>query len=253
MTPVKTSLPEEPEISTCLFADRTEYKVGTPDPEGRCPDTNFVRCFRHQGEDGPRSSAPPAASPPGTLAKAARRSAPSAARRVGGSLGPFRSTACIATPASPEQGWRALRRWAASVAARPLCRECDGTGWIPYRSETLDGELEEAYRLCPNHCTPRRCTDVTTDHPCPHPATAGAAEEMPYARAHLVNKRAEWAAVYGRCFRWPAVQSPGWRTQTHLHRPCRSPALRREAAERGVLHRSLQPREDCARRCKTAP
>jgi hypothetical protein len=54
MTPVKTSLPEEPEISTCLFADRTEYKVGTPDPEGRCPDTNFVRCFRHQGEDCPR-------------------------------------------------------------------------------------------------------------------------------------------------------------------------------------------------------
>ncbi len=108
---------------------------------------------------------------PGTLAKAARRSPPSAARRAGGSLGPFRSTAWIATPASPGQGWRSLRRWAASVPARPLCRECNGTGWIPYRSETIDGELEEAYRLCPNHCTPRRCTDLTIGHPCPPPAT----------------------------------------------------------------------------------
>jgi hypothetical protein len=57
------------------------------------------------------------------------------------------------------------------MPAPSLCRECDGAGWIPYRSETVDGELEEAYRLCPNRCTPRRCTDLTTDHPCPHPAT----------------------------------------------------------------------------------
>jgi 5-methylcytosine-specific restriction endonuclease McrA len=54
MTPVKTSLPEEREISTYLIADRTDHKVGTPDPESRCPETNFVRCFRHEGEDYPR-------------------------------------------------------------------------------------------------------------------------------------------------------------------------------------------------------
>src|SRR4051812_23953671 len=29
------------------------------------------------------------------------------------------------------------------------CRECDGTGWVPYRSETVEGGFEEAYRLCP--------------------------------------------------------------------------------------------------------
>jgi hypothetical protein len=57
------------------------------------------------------------------------------------------------------------------VTAHPLCRGCAGTGWIPYRSETLDGELEEAYRLCPNRCAPRYCTGFETDHPCPRPGT----------------------------------------------------------------------------------
>lgn len=28
-----------------------------------------------------------------------------------------------------------------------LCRECDGTGWVLYRSEAKDGTFEEAYRL----------------------------------------------------------------------------------------------------------
>jgi hypothetical protein len=57
------------------------------------------------------------------------------------------------------------------VAAHPLCRECDGTGWILYRSETLDGELEEAYHLCPGCYAPRRCMGSKTDHPCPRPGT----------------------------------------------------------------------------------
>jgi hypothetical protein len=57
------------------------------------------------------------------------------------------------------------------VAAHPLCRKCDGTGWIPYRSETVDGELEEAYRLCPNCYAPRHCMGFKTDHPCPRPGT----------------------------------------------------------------------------------
>src|SRR5215212_11197100 len=51
----------------------------------------------------------------------------------------------------------------------PLCRECGGTGWIPYRSETVDGELEEAYRLCPKCTAPHRCMGSKASHPCTRP------------------------------------------------------------------------------------
>ena len=57
------------------------------------------------------------------------------------------------------------------MAAHSLCRGCDGTGWIPYRSETVDGELEEAYRLCPGCYAPRRCMGSKTSHYCPRPGT----------------------------------------------------------------------------------
>ena len=57
------------------------------------------------------------------------------------------------------------------MATHSLCRECDGTGWIPYRSETLDGELEEAYRLCPSCYAPHQCLGFKKDHPCPRPGT----------------------------------------------------------------------------------
>ncbi len=57
------------------------------------------------------------------------------------------------------------------MATCSLCRECDGTGWVPYRSETIDGELEEAYRLCPNCHAPRYCTGFMGGHPCPSPGT----------------------------------------------------------------------------------
>jgi len=57
------------------------------------------------------------------------------------------------------------------VSARRFCHECDGTGWVSYSSETLDGELEKAYRLCPNYCTPRRCMGSKTDQPCPRTGT----------------------------------------------------------------------------------
>ena len=49
MTPVETSLPEERGISTHLIADLAVSKVGTPAPEARHPETEFVRCFRHEG------------------------------------------------------------------------------------------------------------------------------------------------------------------------------------------------------------
>jgi len=58
------------------------------------------------------------------------------------------------------------------VAAHSLCCGCDGTGWIPYRSETVDGELEEAYRLCPGCYAPRRCMGFKIGgYPCPRPGT----------------------------------------------------------------------------------
>ena len=52
-----------------------------------------------------------------------------------------------------------------------LCRECDDTGWVLYRTETKDGEFEEAYRLCPKGHGPRYCMASSSGHLCPRPAT----------------------------------------------------------------------------------
>jgi hypothetical protein len=52
-----------------------------------------------------------------------------------------------------------------------LCRECDGTGWVLYRSETKDGEFEEAYQLCPKGHAPRYCMGSSSGHLCTRPAT----------------------------------------------------------------------------------
>lgn len=54
MTPLKTSLPEEHGISTHLVPDLAHRKVGTPDPEVRYPETEFIQCFRHEGDECPR-------------------------------------------------------------------------------------------------------------------------------------------------------------------------------------------------------
>lgn len=34
--------------------------------------------------------------------------------------------------------------------AAPSCSECGGMRWVRYFSETMDGDFEEAFRLC--HC-----------------------------------------------------------------------------------------------------
>lgn len=57
------------------------------------------------------------------------------------------------------------------MTIRSFCRECDGTGWIPYRSETVDGKFEEAYRLCSKCYAPRYCMGSEADCFCPHPGT----------------------------------------------------------------------------------
>ena len=65
------------------------------------------------------------------------------------------------------------------------CRECDGTGWVLYRSETKDGEVEEAYRLCPKGHTPRYCMGSSSDQLCPRPATVRC-EPGYYCEEHIV-------------------------------------------------------------------
>jgi hypothetical protein len=57
------------------------------------------------------------------------------------------------------------------MSAHSFCHKCDGTGWIPYYSETVDGEIEEAYGLCPNCYAPRYCMGSTVGHPCFRPGT----------------------------------------------------------------------------------
>jgi hypothetical protein len=50
------------------------------------------------------------------------------------------------------------------------CPECDGTGWVPYRSETAEGRFEEAYLLCPEGHAARYCMGSSNDRLCPRPA-----------------------------------------------------------------------------------
>jgi hypothetical protein len=59
---------------------------------------------------------------------------------------------------------------AASLEGNHLCRECDGTGWVLYRSETVEGGFEEAYRLCPEGHAPRYCMGCGNDRLCTRPA-----------------------------------------------------------------------------------
>jgi hypothetical protein len=51
------------------------------------------------------------------------------------------------------------------------CPECDGTGWVLYRSESVDGGFEEAYQLCPKGHAPRYCMGSSGDRLCARPAT----------------------------------------------------------------------------------
>ncbi len=60
---------------------------------------------------------------------------------------------------------------AASLGGDRHCAECGGTGLLPYRSESVDGAFEWAYRLCPEGCAPRYCAGPEGGRPCPRPAT----------------------------------------------------------------------------------
>jgi hypothetical protein len=65
------------------------------------------------------------------------------------------------------------------------CQECDGTGWVLYRSETKDGEFEDAYRLCPKGHAPRYCMGSSGGQLCSCPATVRCGPGY-YCKEHLV-------------------------------------------------------------------
>jgi hypothetical protein len=66
-----------------------------------------------------------------------------------------------------------------------LCGECDGTGWVLYRSETKDGEFEEAYRLCRKGHAPRYCVGSSSGYLCSRPATVRCSIGY-YCKEHIV-------------------------------------------------------------------
>jgi hypothetical protein len=75
------------------------------------------------------------------------------------------------------------------VGAYHLCRKCDSPGWITYRSETVEGEFEEAYQLCSNHCTPRYCMGSRLGRPVPCPGIVRHGLAY-YSNDHIVLIRA---------------------------------------------------------------
>jgi hypothetical protein len=51
--------------------------------------------------------------------------------------------------------------------AAPSCPECGGTRWVRYFSEKMDGNFEEAFKLCPcNH------KSLSNNHPANNPDAA---------------------------------------------------------------------------------
>ena len=46
------------------------------------------------------------------------------------------------------------------MISAPTCLECGGTRWLRYFSETTNGDLEVAFRLCPCNHEPKREVNV---------------------------------------------------------------------------------------------
>ena len=47
----------------------------------------------------------------------------------------------------------------------PSCASCGGTRWVRYLSETLDGSVEEAFRLCACNYEPEGEGERTRENP----------------------------------------------------------------------------------------
>ena len=107
----------------------------------------------------------------GTQAEAAWGSSTTVVRGRGRSLSLFHFTlpTAILTASGLSRG--CSKRRVARMDSDHLCGDCDGTGWVLYRSDRRDGEFEEAYRLCPKGHAPRYCMGSRSTHLCPRPAT----------------------------------------------------------------------------------
>jgi hypothetical protein len=77
---------------------------------------------------------------------------------------------------------------AAGLEGNHLCQECDGTGWVLYRSETVDGGFEEAYRLCTKGHVPRYCMGYSSDRLCTRPAMVRCGRGY-YCKDHVAYPR----------------------------------------------------------------
>ena len=122
----------------------------------------------------------------GVQAITAWDSSTSLVRRAGRSVSLFYSTVWIATLTSSGLSRGCSNLQATSLDGNHLCRDCDGTGWVLYRSETKDGEFEEAYRLCPKGHAPRYCMGSSSGHLCPRPATVRCGLGY-YCEEHIVG------------------------------------------------------------------
>jgi hypothetical protein len=122
---------------------------------------------------------------PSAQAEAAWGSSASLVRRAGRSVRLFHTTLWIATLHFSGLSRGCSSEQADSLDGDRLCQECDGTGWVLYRSETKDGEFEEAYCLCSKGHTPRYCMGSSSGHLCYRPATVRCGLGY-YCKEHLV-------------------------------------------------------------------
>jgi hypothetical protein len=53
------------------------------------------------------------------------------------------------------------------MMSSPSCSECSGTRWVRYFSETTNGDLEEAFRLCPCNHEPETRGERSREEPEP--------------------------------------------------------------------------------------
>src|SRR5919107_3778695 len=100
----------------------------------------------------------------GAKAEAAWDSSTNLLRRASRSLNHFQSTVWIATLTSSRLSRSCSKGGASSLDGDHHCRDCDGTGWVLYRSERKDGEFQEAYPLCPKCHAPRYCMGSSGGH-----------------------------------------------------------------------------------------
>jgi hypothetical protein len=62
-----------------------------------------------------------------------------------------------------------LQNGTAALGGNRLRQECDGTGWVLSRSETVDGGFGETYRPCTRGHAPRYCMGYCNDRLCARP------------------------------------------------------------------------------------